>query len=534
MRQVALVSIIIPVYNAEKYLKATITSVIEQTYNNWEILLIVDANSNDNSFIICEAFSKQDDRIKVFRGIGNGVAANRNLGLEKISGEFVCFLDADDLWLKDKLAVQLNYALFYTVSFVYSSFGIISEAGEFSKSIRIAKSAVGSKDLLKDNCIGCSTVMISRKLIGAKRFVEGHHEDLDFWIRVLGSEDKAYPIREVLSLYRVFEGSRSANKFDCAIWRWELLKKYKLSLGAQLHYMLTYISFAFLKRSFFAYCSRYKPHEKVFSEYNHDENTTVSVIMTAFNSVETIEAATRSVLDQTYTNIELIVIDDGSSDGTLDVVKKITDDRLRVFSMKESIGAAKARNRYIDFARGRYIAFLNADDIWLKFKVSLQLENMRVMSSPFSFSAYNVIDCLGKIVGGFHPKAKVTYRDLLYGNVIGCSTVIYDRSYFGTAKFLPLQKRQDFALWLVMLKRCYFASSLPVVTASLRGGPKRLSLGTLEVLKYQWNIYREVEGYSKISSSWYFLGYILNSTLKYFYSYRRISPPSAENKYAKI
>ncbi|MFP5520690.1 MAG: glycosyltransferase family 2 protein [Bdellovibrionia bacterium] len=515
-----LVSIITPVFNAEKYIAATVESVLNQTLKDWELLLIIDKKCVDGSSEICQEYAKQDKRIRILNGDSVGVAQNRNLGLDCAAGEYICFLDADDIWLKEKLEVQYKYANHYSYNFVYSSFAIINHEGSFTHSIRLAKYPVNATDLLKNNCIGCSTVMIKKEIIGKVRFREGHHEDLDFWIRLLGDRSKAFPIREVLSLYRVFESSRSANKLKCASWRWELMVRHHINFFSRCWYMISYVFFAFWKRSLVAYARNYRPYSEVFSPYNEVNQNLVSVIMPAFNSEKTIAQSINSVLKQTYKEIELIIVDDFSSDRTVEIISSFNDSRLRLVKNVTNVGAAVARNYGIEMAKGRYISFLDADDVWLENKTASQVEFMKDQKCPLVYSAYNVIDPSGNIVGGFDPPQNVGYNDLLYGNVIGCLTAIYDRRYFGTAKFPLLRKRQDYALWLALLKRCSYARSVGERLANYRTGIQSLSSNKLKAASFQWTIYNKIEGYSLPLTLWYFLGYFIKGVFKHLYSYR--------------
>ncbi|MFP5520393.1 MAG: glycosyltransferase family 2 protein [Bdellovibrionia bacterium] len=514
------ISVITPVFNAEKYLKQTIESVQSQTFTYWELILVIDSKSSDQSLSIAIEASRKDDRIKVLRSsIEGGVSVNRNLGLEAAQGNYVCFLDADDIWLEEKLEVQHKFAEHYEAEFTYTSFGIIDRFGKFTNSIRFAKYAVNSRDLFKNNCIGCSTVMIKKDFLGTFRFREGHHEDLDLWIRLLGVTRQAYPIREVLSLYRVIDGSRSSNKIICAKWRWDLMRRHRLSLAKQILYMISYLLFAVWKRSLVGYNSKSRPYSHIFCRYSSDRNMTVSVIMPTFNSEKTVYQAVMSVLLQTYQDLELIIVDDGSKDSTCEVINSIKDSRIITIKNVNNIGAAASRNRGIDAAKGRFIAFLDADDLWEPFKLELQISKMIESESPFCFSAYKVIDSQSKVVGHFTPPLVISYNSLLYGNVIGCLTAVYDREYFGTVKFPLLRKRQDFALWLALLKRCYTVAGLSNQTACYRKSQNSLSSNKIGVIPYQWAIYREIEGYSRLLSAWYFFRYLSSGLIKHLYSY---------------
>lgn len=518
----SMVSIITPVYNVERFLAETIESVLNQSFQSWELLLIVDAKSKDGSRQIAQKYAALDDRIRFIEGPETGgVAVNRNLGLSRAKGKYVAFLDSDDIWETDKLKHQVTYMDSAEVGMSYTSFSVIDEDGERAGPNRIAKYKVGGGDLLKNNCIGCLTVMIRRDLLAGLKFESSYHEDLLFWIRFLSDGRQAHPIRENLARYRIVKGARSHNKILCAVWRWQLHRKLGLGPFSALYYQCLYAFFAVLKRSELLGVDANQlsdsPNRELISTY---ENKLVSVIMPAFNSGKTIRESVDSVIAQTYTDWELIVVDDGSSDSTEEIIRSYQDSRISYVKNEKNLGAAESRNRGLSLSKGRFIAFLDADDKWTKDKLKVQLEFMKEMGTPFSYTAYDVIDENSVKKGQFFPPARVSYWGLLKSNSIGCLTAIYDREYFGTVYFPKIRKRQDFALWLVLLKRCDFAVGVPRVLAEYRVGAKSLSSNKLKVFKSQWQVYREFEGFSVVRSAWFFANYILYGTFKRILKYR--------------
>lgn len=244
-----LVSIITPAYNSEKYLSAAINSVVAQTYSNWELLLIVDSKSSDNTLNIATEASRTDSRIKVVQDPScRSLNTNRNKGLDLALGTYIAFLDSDDRWLPPKLATQVAAMLDRKLDISYHSFEVIDEDGAHCGPVRHAKYDVGYNDLLKNNCIGCLTVMVRKEFIGTKRMYDIRHEDLHFWLQLLQEGGTASPLSKPLAEYRVRKNSVSENKFQCAIWRWQLYRKLGLSKIQSLYYMLLYIVFAVYKR----------------------------------------------------------------------------------------------------------------------------------------------------------------------------------------------------------------------------------------------------------------------------------------------
>ena len=242
-------------------------------------------------------------------------------------------------------------------------------------------------------------------------------------------------------------------------------------------------------------------------------NPLVSVIMPCYNAEKYIEESINPVLSQDYKNLELIIIDDNSSDSTHKILSNIADPRVRVFLSGENQGAGASRNKGISEAKGRFIAFLDSDDIWLKNKLNEQIIFMLNNNYSFTYSYYQHLSCegLGKIITA--PKS-TTYQKSLYGNVIGCLTVIYDTLHFGK-QYMPLiRKRQDFGLWLKLLSLEKKAYCYPKVLAHYRID-SGMTQNKLNAAKYQWYFYRNILKMNKMQTCWYFSFYTINGFLKH-------------------
>lgn len=180
----------------------------------------------------------------------------------------------------------------------------------------------------------------------------------------------------------------------------------------------------------------------------------VSVIMPAYNSVRYIGMAIDSVIKQDLSDWELVIVDDRSSDGTYEFVRERYRDesRVRLYRLDKNSGSpAMPRNFGLRQAVGRYIAFLDADDLWHPDKLSRQLADMADHGAVISCAAYRVIDAEGVRVGAFCPPLRNNYSGLLKGNTIGCLTLMYDRNAFAELSF-PQCGHEDYALWLSMLR----------------------------------------------------------------------------------
>ncbi|MFI5172067.1 MAG: glycosyltransferase family 2 protein [Chitinophagales bacterium] len=244
----------------------------------------------------------------------------------------------------------------------------------------------------------------------------------------------------------------------------------------------------------------------------------VSVIMPAYNSEKFIGYSINSVINQTYSNWELWIVDDGSKDGTKDTVNSFakTDLRIKPVFLEQNSGTAHARNIAIERSNGKYIAFLDADDIWLEEKLSTQVSFMEENNYLFSFSWYDVVDAFGATTNKIiRAPSTVGYKRLLKNNTIGCLTAMYNSEKLGKLKMPLIRKRQDYGLWLNILKTGVVAHCIPKLLAHYRTGTGSLSGKKLNVLRYNWEILRKHQQLSFFSSAYYFGCYILNKSLKY-------------------
>lgn len=247
-------------------------------------------------------------------------------------------------------------------------------------------------------------------------------------------------------------------------------------------------------------------------------NSLVSIVTPVHNSEAFIEGCIRSVLTQTYENWEHILVDDCSTDNSTGIVRKFAEkhSRIKLIELEVNSGAGIARNKAIEAAKGKYIAFLDSDDLWAPEKLTRQLRFMQDNNHYFTFTSYNSInengDDISRIV---KAKERVTYNSALFKNPIGCLTVIYDCNYFGKQYMPAIRKRQDYALWLLLLKKAD-AFGLNEILATYRLRSDSISANKFDLLKYEWKIYREVEGLSLLKSLFYILSAVVLKMKSYF------------------
>ncbi len=243
----------------------------------------------------------------------------------------------------------------------------------------------------------------------------------------------------------------------------------------------------------------------------------VSVITPSYNSSRFIVEAIESVLAQNYKNLEMIIVDDCSTDNSEEIIENFVnkDERIKFIKMEKNSGPAIARNRAIKEAQGRYIAFLDSDDLWMSNKLEKQIEFMKEYNLAFTYSAYKLIDEENNDLGTFTPREELSYEDILKTNDIGCLTAIYDTQQLGKVYMPNILKRQDYGLWLRILKQIGKTKGILAPLAIYRLRKNSVSSNKLKSAFYQWKIYREIEKLDFFKSSYYFFHYAKNGLLKY-------------------
>lgn len=220
----------------------------------------------------------------------------------------------------------------------------------------------------------------------------------------------------------------------------------------------------------------------------------VSIIMPAFNCERFIGAAIESVLAQSYTEWELLVVDDCSSDRTYSIVWKYSkrDRRIILFRNKANAGAAASRNRAVRHAKGQYIAFLDGDDVWKKDKLEKQVHFMQNTGCLFSCTSYDKIGRSGKGLGRTVHAFCAGYEELLR-KCPGNSTVMYDAGCLGKYTIPLIKKRNDYVMWLRIIKDAGMLYGLDEVLSSHRIVPGSISYSKAGLVRYHWIVYRHIE-----------------------------------------
>lgn len=245
-----IVSVIMPVYNSEKYVLDAMNSVLTQNYKHWK-LYVIDDNSSDNSKKIIRDMEKLDNRIIFIGNTTNlGPAKSRNKGIRICNGRYITFLDSDDIWHDNFLRSQLEFIEKNEAALVFSSYLKKDEKLEKIYGFYKVPSKIDFNDLLKDNCITCLTAMYDSKKCGKVYFNEKlKHEDYIMWLDILKNFAKfAYGNSEVLATYRIHRGSVNRNKVRAGKWRWEIYRRYlRFNIVKTLYYFAIYTLYAIRK-----------------------------------------------------------------------------------------------------------------------------------------------------------------------------------------------------------------------------------------------------------------------------------------------
>lgn len=250
----------------------------------------------------------------------------------------------------------------------------------------------------------------------------------------------------------------------------------------------------------------------------------VSIIMPAYNCGQFIKESIDSVESQTYTNWELLIVDDCSTDNTADIVDLYKDKRIHCIRNSQNLGAASSREKAIKMSQGRYIAFLDADDKWLPNKLEKQIMFMMQNNIALSYTPYYVLHPTKGTIIHTCPKT-LTYYQLTKWNRIGCLTVIYDRILVGEVVIPKIQKRNDYALWLTILRKGIIAYCYSEPLAYYRSHNGLTKGNKFSFIKYHYILFNEVLGYSKFLALimtirnifFYFIFYVIdtkNDTIK--------------------
>ncbi len=249
-----------------------------------------------------------------------------------------------------------------------------------------------------------------------------------------------------------------------------------------------------------------------------EANELVSIITPVYNSSRYIKETIESVLKQTYSNFEMICVDDCSTDNSGYLIKQYQqeDNRIKYIRLDKNSGAAFSRNIALESARGRYIAFLDSDDIWEKDKLDIQINFMKENQAGFSFTSYQMMDISGNLFDRIiKVPNKINYSGLLKNTIIGCLTVVIDKRIVGDFRMPQVRNSQDYATWLQILKQGHIAYGINQNLARYRKVTGSISNNKLKALKSNWKVYRDIEKLSIIKTMYVFSFYVFHALKKH-------------------
>lgn len=248
------------------------------------------------------------------------------------------------------------------------------------------------------------------------------------------------------------------------------------------------------------------------------DNEIVSVITPVYNAEKYLQITVESAANQTYPNMEIVLVDDQSRDNSADIIKVLQKKYPNIVYhlQPKNMGAGVARNTALELAKGRYVAFLDADDIWKPEKTARQLELMKQKGSPFGYTAIEMIDETGKLI---KEKRKVNetcdYKFLLNNTMIATSTVIVDRKILGDFRMHLRRGGQDYATWLKLLRGGIVAVGIDEALEQYRVSSGSLSSNKFKSIQQVWKIQTQDEKINKIMAAWHVMCFSFNALKKY-------------------
>jgi teichuronic acid biosynthesis glycosyltransferase TuaG len=248
----------------------------------------------------------------------------------------------------------------------------------------------------------------------------------------------------------------------------------------------------------------------------------VSIITPVYNSAIYIDETINSVLKQNYQNWEWLIVDDLSTDNSVDIIKKYSniDFRIKLIVSKTNEGSGPARNIAIKNAKGKYLAFLDSDDLWHKNKLLIQIKFMQERDSAFSYTSYNYIDENSNLINEIYhvSNRSIDYDFLLKKTDIGCLTAIYDVEKIGKMYMPNLRRKQDYALWLAILKKGFKADPLDKVLASYRVRKGSATSNKIILIRLHYSFLRKTQNLNCAMSFYYTVLWGMNGVNKFFLS----------------
>ena len=462
------VSIIIPVYNGEKYLEEAIRSALNQTYKNIEIIVINDG-STDNTEKICLEYK---DKIKYYRKENGGVSTVLNMALEKMTGDYFSWLSHDDYYYPNKVEEEVK-ELIDDNTILMSDYGLIDENGYCYNKVILSHEVVEMHHefaLLKGYINGITLLIPKKAFDECGKFDESLRcgQDYEMWFRMLLKGYKFKHIPKVLASTRIHSNQVTNTSPKVKTEGNQLWINMMKDLPLETKKKMNNTEYSF-----------YKQMVKVLSETPYDEalkyaenkveelakknnknndDILVSVIMPIFDESESVlNRSIKSVLNQTHKNWELIIINDNPKVmGKERVEKLLNDNRIIYVENPDNMGASYSRNKGIDIAKGKYIAFLDGDDEFNHEKIERQLKEMELCQENISHTSYTRCEKNESNVINSGKLTEYIYRHCIHNCPIATPTVMVKREFLNTNKIRfneELEIGEDTCFWLDILTK---------------------------------------------------------------------------------
>lgn len=356
-----LISVIIPTYNREKYVAEAVESVLQQKIKGWDIeVIVVDNGSTDNTVGVLKKFGH---KIRLYEVPASGKpSVPRNVGIAKAKGELLAFHDSDDVWTETKLAEQVPYFDDSKIVMTYGNAEVIKADGTKTGKLVVEKSKLKDGEtfngLLKQNVISTLTVVVRKTVLeatGTFNESDGIYEDYELWLRILAASPKGVRhIPQTLAYYRYLDSSISrmseVKNLEKIIATYEVIWELDSLADKQRQYLETAIDVM------------QENWSRLQSGLNN--RPSISVVMSVYNGKKFLHEAIESILSQTFKDFEFIIIDDGSVDESVDIIRSYKDDRIRLIRQNNH-GLVFSFNKGVRLARSEFIARMDADDISL-------------------------------------------------------------------------------------------------------------------------------------------------------------------------
>lgn len=459
-----LVSIIIPVFNGGNYLREAIISALEQTYSNIEILVINDGSTDDGQ--TREIVLSFGDRIRYYEKPNGGVASALNYGINQMKGEYFSWLSHDDRYKPNKIMDQVKHLnkLEDEATIIYGGYDLIDEVGKIYYQVNPGNN--WSKEQLerplfpvfKGLINGCSLLIHKSHFDRVGKFNEQLKaaQDIDLWFRMFQGA-KIYYQDEINVETRIHQkrGSLKATSIEEVNEGW-IERMHKVTIQEMRETMgspyLFYQGIVEALQGMSNYKAAYDEALRLAQIYKDEEKLPlVSVIIPFYNRIELVKECLTSVINQTYSNLEIILINDGSEE-TIDGLKAFIaqDKRIRLLEIPHG-GSAAARNKGIEEAKGSYIAFLDSDDLFVPDKIEKQLQYMLTNQLLFSHTSYQRLymeEDLLKNMDSAIMSGRV-FPEIIYLCLIATSTVMVKKAALGDRRFITdIQVAEDICFWI--------------------------------------------------------------------------------------